>query len=164
MSYSAQRVSEKRDPDPLPGDYGFEVNARMSGEGVVTISADRILEIADRMKELEGDLRRLGLEGFGTQPTSQTLQKQKLGMEPMPLTFDILSLDWKRSAKAGGGDAGPNDKWCWTFAYPDADSPEPRSDCYDLVMAILRYKVVQCGRYQIKLAGRDFRLLNRTIA
>ncbi len=137
----------------------------MSEEGVVMISANRLLEIADQLKRVESDLRQLGLKGFGTQPSKPKPQPQKTQADAMPLEgFDILSLDWRRSAKVGGGDAGPNDKWCWTFAYPDADSPEPSSDRSELVNALLRYGVVQCGRYRIKLSGRDMRLLNRTLA
>ena len=136
----------------------------MSSEGVVTISADRLLEIADQLKRVESDLRKLGMDGFGTQPPKTKPQPQKPKADAMPLDFDILRLDWRKSAKAGGGDAGPNDKWCWTFAYPDADSPEPNSDRYELVNAILIYGEVRCGRYNVKLSGRDSRLLNRTFA
>ena len=82
----------------------------------------------------------------------------------MPIEFDILSLDWTKSKKAGGGPAGPETPWAWTFAYPDAESPDPRTDCYELVMSLHRYGEVRCGRYIIKLGGRDSRLLNRTIA
>ncbi len=137
---------------------------RMSGEGVVTISADRLLEIADQLKRVESDLRKLGMNGFSTQPTKPKPQPQKPQADAMPLDFDILGLDWRRSTKAGGGDAGPNDKWAWTFAYPDAESHDPREDCYDLVIALNRFGSVQCGKYIVKLSGRENRLLARTFA
>ncbi len=135
----------------------------MSGEGIVTISADRILEMADRMKELESDLRKLGLNGFTTQPSTPTPQPQRPDAEPMRLEIDVSNLDWKKSNKMGGGPAGPTTPWCWTHAYIQ-DSPQPRPECADLVNAILLYGIVQCGRYKIKLSGRDGRLLNRTFA
>ncbi len=136
----------------------------MSREGVVSISADRLLEIADQLKRVEADLRKLGLNGFTTRPPTPKPQPQKSDAEAMPLDFDVLSIAWTRSNKAGGGAAGPNDPWAWTYGYPDAQNPNPRPECADLVYAILQYEVVQCGRYKIKLAGRDGRLLNITIA
>ena len=136
----------------------------MSNEGVVTISADELLKIADKLKEVEKDLRKIGLKGFGTQPIKQTPQKQKPEMEPMPLAIEILGLDWKKRARDGGGPAGPDTPWCWTYAYPNAHSHEPSLDRHDLVKAILQFGVVQCGKYIVKLSGRDMRLLNRTFA
>lgn len=163
MSYSAQRVLEKRDPDTLQGNYGFKVITRMSGEGVVTISANRLLEIADQLKRVESDLRKLGLNGFSTQPPKPRPQPKRSGADAMPVDFHVSFLDWKKSNKMGGGSAGPSTPWAWTHGYIQ-DSPDPRPECSDLVNAILRYGVVQCGRYKIKLSGRDGRLLNRTFA
>lgn len=136
----------------------------MSSDGVVTISADRLLEIADQLKRVESDLRKLGMTGFSTQPTKPKTQTQKPKSEAMPLDFDIRSLDWKKSNKAGGGPAGPETPWAWAFAYPDSESNDPRTDCYDLVIALNRFGTVKCGRYIVKFGGRDSRLLNRTFA
>ena len=136
----------------------------MSDGGVVTISADKILEIADKIKSVETELRQLGLRGLDIQQTTRAPQKQTSKTDAMLIEFDILSLDWKRPKKSGGGDAGPDAPWAWTFAYEDSESPYPREDAYDLVTSIIRYGEVKCGKYIVKLSGRDSRLLNRTIA
>ncbi len=137
----------------------------MSREGVVSISADRLLEIADRLKDLEADLRKLGLNGFTTQPSAPRPPRQPTSqkVEPTPFSFDVLNIPWTKSNKAGGGAAGPNTPWCWAYGY-ELDSPEPKPECAELVYAILQYEIVQCGRYIVKLSGRDMRLLNRTLA
>ena len=137
----------------------------MSSEGNVTISADRLLDIADRLREVEADLRKLGSEGFGTQPSAPRPQRQptRQKVAPTPFNFDVLNIPWTKSNKAGGGAAGPNAPWCWAYGY-EIDSPEPKPECADLVYAIQQYEIVQCGRYIVKLSGRDMRLLNRTLA
>lgn len=136
----------------------------MSNGGVVTISADRLLEIADKIKSVETELRQLGLNSFETQPATRAPQGQKSETEPMVIEFDVSNLDWTKSNRSGGGHAGPNEPWAWAFGYPDQNSPYPREECDRLVNAIIRYGEVRCGRYLVKLGGRDNRLLNRTIA
>lgn len=135
----------------------------MSREGNVTISADRLLAIADELKRVESDLRKLGLDGFTTQPTTPRPTPQRQDAQPMILEIDVLNMDWKKSNKMGGGPASASTPWSWTHGYIQ-DSQEPRPECADLVRTIERYGVVQCGRYSIKLSGRDNRLLNRTLA
>ena len=137
----------------------------MNREGVVSISADKILDLADRLKELESDLRKLGLNGFATQPSAPRPQRQPTSqkVEPTPFNFDVLNIPWTKSKRDGGGAAGPNTPWAWTYGY-DIDSPEPKPECADLVYAIQQYEIVKCGRYIIKLSGREGRLLNRTLA
>jgi len=136
----------------------------MDSGGVVTVSADRILELADRMKDLESEIRQLGLDGFMSQPITRAPPRQKSNSELMAMQFDLTRLDWKKSNRAGGGDAGPDEKWAWTYGYPDADSPDPRTECYALVEALIQYGEIRVGKYTVKLAGRDNRLLNRKIA
>lgn len=135
----------------------------MSRSASVTISVEHLLMIADRLRDLESDLRKLGLNGYSVQPPTPTPQPQSPGAEPMRLEIDISNLDWKKSNKMGGGPAGPSTPWAWTHAYVQ-DSPQPRPECSELVNALIRYGVVQSGRYTIKLSGRDSRLLNRTFA
>lgn len=134
-------------------------------EGVISIPADQLLQIADRLKDLEADLRMLGLNGLTTRPPAPRPQRQPTSQNvaPTPFNFNVLNLPWTKSNKAGGGAAGPSTPWCWTHGY-EIDSPEPRPECAELVYAIQQYEVVQCGRYIIKLSGRDMRLLNRTLS
>lgn len=136
----------------------------VSKGGVVTLSADKLLEIADKIKTLESELRQLGLSGLDIKSTTRAPQRQTSKTEAMPLAFDVSNLDWQKSNRDGGGPAGEMDGWAWCFAYPDADSPDPRTECYQLVEALIQYGEIQCGKYLIKLAGRDNRLLNRKLA
>lgn len=137
----------------------------MSREGVISIPADLLLDISDRLRDLEQELRKLGLSGFSTQPSAPRPphQPSRQKVEPTPFNFNVLSLEWTKSRKMGAGPASPSTPWCWTYGYVQ-DSPDPRPECADLVYALLQYEVVQCGRYIIKLSGDDLRLLNRTLA
>ncbi len=66
----------------------------MSGEGVVTISANRLLDIADRLRDLEADLRKLGLNGFKAQPASRAPLRGN-DSEAMEVNLDIAQITFK---------------------------------------------------------------------
>jgi len=135
----------------------------MGNSGTITIDADRYLELLDRLQALEDELRKLGHTGFNTPGKTTTLssakREKKDQSDAMILDIDISGIDWKRANKAGGGAAGPSDGWAWAFAFTQ-DGGILR-EAAQLVAAIEQYERVLTDGFEINLAGRNGRLLNR---
>jgi len=131
----------------------------MSGGGVVTISADRLLEIADQMKNLESELRQLGLNSFKTQPAKHA-PSRKNNSEAMEIDIDISHIIFKQK-KVGDGSyviAGPYAKWGWVKGLTrDGDY---NAETEELTRAIQLYGSVQIGNRIFTLGGRDGTLIN----
>jgi len=81
-----------------------------------------------------------------------------LGIEPGPMEPDINidGIDWRTRE---GQPATAEDDWAWAFAY--TREGELRPEARGLVEAIRRHGSVKAGGFQVKLGGRDGRLLNR---
>jgi hypothetical protein len=77
----------------------------------------------------------------------------------MPLSMDITGIMWKRSNKQGGGAAGPRDEWAWAFAY--TQDGDIRIEAAQLVAALKQYGKALIDGFEISLAGRNGKLLNR---
>ena len=131
----------------------------MSGGGVVTISADRLLEIADQMKNLESELRQLGLNSFKTQP-AKLAPSIKNNSEAMVVDLDISHIVFKQKKLGDGSYVIANDfaKWGWTLGFTrDGDYI---AETEELTRAIQLYGSVQIGNRIFTLGGRDGTLIN----
>jgi len=132
----------------------------MSGSGLITIDAERFLELLDKLKVLEEELRKLGHGGFSSSKSNQRPKPSQEEKEAMPLELDITGIEWKQSRKAGGGVAGPSDGWAWAFVYTQDGGI--RREVSELLSALQQYGAVIVDGFKITLSGRDDTLLNRT--
>jgi hypothetical protein len=83
---------------------------------------------------------------------------RELGIEPEPMEseIDITQIDWKTGE---GQPATVEDEWAWAFAY--TREAELKPEARELVEAIRRRGSVMADGFEVKLGGRDRRLLNR---
>jgi len=81
-----------------------------------------------------------------------------LGIEPRTIEpdFDLNGIDWRTR---DGEPVSPEDEGAWAFAY--TREGELKSEARELVEAIQRYGPVKIGGFEVKLGGRDSKLLNR---
>ena len=81
-----------------------------------------------------------------------------LRIEPSPIEPDINldGINWKTKE---GKPATAEDGWAWAFAYTHEGEQMPETK--ELVEAIIKHGSVKTGGFEVKLGGRDGRLLNR---
>jgi len=128
--------------------------------GTVTLQAEDIIKLAEDLEALARRLRDMGVAGFkGTSPRGPPTPPRVNNTEGMPLGLDISGIEWKRSNKQGGGEAGPSDGWAWAFAYTQDGGI--RREAAQLVAALEQYGKVLVDGFEISFAGRDGKLLNR---
>ena len=128
--------------------------------GAVTLRAEDVINLAEDLEALARRLRDMGVTGLQSDsslgPSSPPGDDSS---EAMPLSMDITGIEWKRSNKQGGGAAGPGDEWAWAFAY--TQNGDIRGEAAPLVAALEQYGKVLVDGFEISLAGRDGKLLNR---
>ncbi len=125
----------------------------MSRESVISISADKLLALADRLRNLELDLRKLGLNGFTGQPTSHTpTQSDKI--KPIVLELDISQITFMQKKLGDGSNeiATSYSQWGWTKGYTHETA--------ELTQNLERYGSVQIGNRIFTLSGDKGTLIN----
>jgi len=128
--------------------------------GKVTLQAKDVIKLAENMEALARRLRDMGVTGLQREsspgPSSPPSDDSS---EAMPLSIDINGIEWKKSNKQGGGTAGQYDEWAWAFAY--TQNGDIRRETAQLVAALKQYGKALVDGFEISLAGRNGKLLNR---
>ncbi len=134
----------------------------MVDSGTITLDAEKYLELLDRLKEVEAELRNFGKGGFTHGSTTpRNSEKKKNSSQPaMTMDIDVTSIVFKQKKKADGNFelAGSHAKWGWTFGY--TQQGDYQTETRELVQVIEQYGSIQVGNRIYTLGGRDNKLLN----
>jgi len=111
------------------------------------------------MKNLESELRQLGLNSFKTQP-AKLASSIKNNSEAMVVDLDISHIVFKQKKLGDGSYVIANDfsKWGWAIGLTrDGDY---NAETEELTRTIQLYGSVQIGNRIFTLGGRDGTLIN----